>query len=267
MAKRRTLGFSLLLVHLLGLAAPALAQAPPEPRDLPKNPVDVSLSENIEQRAGGWNVATPLLIAGSELYQGVRGEGDGLQASDVFNRRVMSGFAGDVGALGAVWLAAKFVPLPPVAKIALMTAAGFLGWEFASGDFRRTDWVELGAQIAAASAVQFALPVLLGAAGLTIGPVALMAAGIAAAVGTGMLVSWLRNRNKDKDEGKGDPVAGGREPVPPSPTPFLGPGTGAGEPEPEPGQGSLGRDAVGGPPTEDLSGLPSFAGLESTLAP
>ena len=226
MAKRRTLGILLLFSHLFGLVAPAWAQEPAPPQrpatEAPEEeaPRDVVLSENIESRAGGWNVATPALIAGSELYQGWRGEGDGLQVDDIANRRVLGGLAGDVGALGAVWLAARFVPLPPVAKITLMTAAGFLGWEFASGDHRRTDWVELGAQIAAASAVQFALPVLLAAVGVSIGPIALMAVGIAAAVGTGMLVSWLRSRGKDEEPDPDEVVLAPAEGMP---TAFLGP--------------------------------------------
>lgn len=214
MAKRRILGVFLLLSHLGGLLAPAWAAA----GDGDEPPPDVVVSENIEQRAGGWNLATPILIAGSELYQGARGEGDGLQVDDLANRRVVGGLAGDAGALGAAALAARFLPMPPVARVALMTAAGFLGWEFGSGDSQHTDWVELGAQIAAASAVQFLLPIALASAGIAIGPVALMAAGVAAAVGTGMLVSWLRNRGKKDDEPEA-PL------LDTPPTAFLGPGT------------------------------------------
>lgn len=186
---RATFLISLFCLQLLLPVATAYA-------DHPGQRTVSTIGRGIEHKAGGWGIATPLMIAAVALYQEATDERD-LEAKRLANRTVLGGLAGDFLMVAGARALVPMLPIPPVMKTALVISAGFLGWEVGSGNLAETDWVGLGAQIATATLLQTTLTAGAAAIGLSLGPVGLTALTIAGTIGVGMLVDKLRGPEAD----------------------------------------------------------------------
>lgn len=217
----RSLALLLALVHLLSplaVAAPTSGFA----RGV------VRASEKVEDMAGGWQFATPLIVAGTNLIQSTLGDDEHFDHEELTNRDFLMGLGTDFLAVGLTRMAVTALPLPPVARIAAITTAGFLGWEVGSGNLKEADWAKLGVEIAASTALQVGLPVLAAAAGLALGPIALTGLTIAGTLAAGALFDHFRDKWR-KRKGDGGGRGGGDSGEPTSGSGNPGSGTSAGE--------------------------------------
>jgi hypothetical protein len=172
----------------------------------------VRTSEKVESMAGGWRFATPLIVAGTNLIQSTLGEDD-FKTEDLTNREFLTGLGADFALVGLTRMVVRSLPIPALAKVALMTSAGFLGWEIGTGNLSRTDWALLATEVGAATALQVGLPILLAAAGLSLAPIAITALTIGGTLAVGALFDHLRKKMRSQGgDGPGGEVEGERTP-------------------------------------------------------
>lgn len=200
--RTRGRGLGILLLWLQLLASVAVA-APG--RGLARGLVRAS--EKVESMAGGWALATPMIVAGTNLIQEALG-GEDYQNQTVGTKDLLMGMGTDMALVGLTKLAVRTLPLPPLAKAALITTAGFMGWEIGTGNLSKTDWALLGAEIATATALQVGLPILAAAAGIALGPIALTALTIGGTLAVGAFFDHLRKKAKER-QGSGSGKGGG----------------------------------------------------------
>ncbi len=216
--RRRTGSWTCLLAALLHLAAPAarlLAEGG-------SAPAWAETARKVGENAGGWALATPFLVAGSQLALQAAGE-DRLEVEDLVNRKVVGGLIGDFVTVGIVAHLVPLLPLGPVLGQAALMAAGFVGWEIGSGNLANADWAAIGVQVATATA----LKVTLAAMGLSGFPVAALT--IAGTLTVALLLQHLREGMEAdaEDRPQAASVAGAASPgtsrIDPGPLPPEGP--------------------------------------------
>ena len=179
--RRRTLLVMLVLLQLLGAPAGLLAEADKVTR----------VASSVGANAGGWGLATPLIIAGVGIYKHVSKQDD-FEAGDILNRKVLGGLAGDFLTVAAFNAIAPHLPVAPLLRSFFVMFGGFLGWEIGSGNLAEADWVSIVAQAGVATLVQHGIHMLAATGGLALGPVATSVLAIASAMTVAILLEELR---------------------------------------------------------------------------
>lgn len=178
---RRTLLLLLVLVQLLVAPAGLLAET---------NRV-AAVASSVRYNAGGWGLATPLIIAGVGIYQHFSKQ-ETFEASDILNRKVLGGLAGDFLTVAAFSAIASVLPMAPLLRNFFVMFGGFLGWEIGSGNLAEADWVSMLAQAGVATLVQHGIHMLAASGGLALGPLATTVLAISSAMAVAILIQHLR---------------------------------------------------------------------------
>lgn len=193
--RRRTLLVLLVLLQLLGAPLGLLAETDKIAR----------VAGSVHANAGGWGLATPLIIAGVGIYQHVSKQED-FEASDILNRKVLGGLAGDFLTVAAFNAIAPHLPVAPLLRSFFVMFGGFLGWEIGSGNLAEADWGSMVAQAGVATLVQHGIHMLAATGGLALGPVATSVLAIASAMTVAILLEELRGGPEAEaaDRGSGE---------------------------------------------------------------
>lgn len=196
-------------VGLLQLVLPVfqpLLAAGRESYSIPES--SASLASRVHGKAGGWAWMTPLLVAGVGLYKHVH-EDEEFTLETVLNRQVVGGVLGDFALVALTHKIAPLLPIPPMFRAALLIGAGFVGWELGSGNLGQTDWVNLLAQVATATAIQVGLTAAAAGLGFPLGGVPIMLASMAGAIAVGILLDhWRTGPEAEAWERPGAPATG-----------------------------------------------------------
>jgi hypothetical protein len=178
---RRTLLVTLVLLQLFVAPASLLAEVDQAAR----------VATSVRANAGGWGLATPLIIAGVGIYKQIS-EQETFEASDILNRKVLGGLAGDFLTVAAFNVIAPALPVAPLLRNYFVMFGGFLGWEIGSGNLAEADWVSMLSQAGVATLVQHGIHMLAATGGLSLGPMATSILAIASAMAVAILLEELR---------------------------------------------------------------------------
>lgn len=182
-------------LHILLIALHLLAM----PMGLLAEEVRRTIPTHVRSMAGGWGLATPIMIAGVGIYQHLSGKQD-WQWNDLFSKEVAGGLVGDFVTTAAFAGIASVLPFSPLISSYFVTFGGFLGWEIGSGNLSEADWTSILLQAGAATFMRFGLQALMTTMGFSLGAIPLTALCIGAALTT----AWILDSIRDEPEAEAE---------------------------------------------------------------
>ncbi len=168
------------------------------PAQLLAKEAKTTVIDTVRMNAGGWGLATPMIIGGIGIYQHLRHK-DSFEKEDILNREVLGGLTGDFLTVAAFSAIAPALPVAPLLRSFFVMFGGFLGWEIGSGNLKNTDWAGILAQAGAATLVKQGLMTMMATGGLSLGPVAVTALSIGSAMAVAILLEKFRDRGPESE--------------------------------------------------------------------